>query len=193
MRGKTDRSLEITDIIGDVVRSIECAIYETDPDGYVTERKCPPVNYVFGNAQYVRDRLNELSKSTHGSVIKYPLVALFVPISEKRGDARYRSQMKVKILIAVGTRRDWSNEQRARISFANVLRPIYRAFLEALKKDGRLAVAYNGTIPHEYSENYSYGRYGAYTSPGETLPDPIDAIDINNLELTVKNINCISR
>ena len=33
-------------------------------------------------------------------------------------------------------------------------------------------------VKHSYSENYSYGRYGAYTDSGEAVSEPIDAINI---------------
>lgn len=192
MRRKDTRSREITDIIGDIARNIRCEITVPGRYGDFTSAECPPVNYVFGNSQYVRERIIDLSKTASSSIIKYPLIALFVPISEQRGNPQWHSKAKVKVLIAIATKRDYSNEERSVISFANVLRPIYEAFLEGIRKDGRLEISYKGIIPHEYSENYSYGKYGAYTSPSETMPDPIDAIDINNLELTVKNNNCTS-
>ena len=49
---------------------------------------------------------------------------------------------------------------------------------------------YTSIVPHEYSENYSYGRYGAYTESGEEVSEPIDAINIRSMELIVKNQSC---
>ncbi len=75
-------------------------------------------------------------------------------------------------------------------SFENILRPIYGSFIDALKKDGRFDFGYKDVVAHEYSENYSYGRYGAHTGTGEAVSEPIDAINITNLELTVRKPNC---
>lgn len=96
----------------------------------------------------------------------------------------------MRVLIAHSSRRKWSNEERLVSSFQNVLRPIYDSFLKALMADGRFDFGYEEQIPHEYSENYSYGRYGAYTGTGEEVGEPIDAINISNLELKVKLPNC---
>jgi hypothetical protein len=74
-------------------------------------------------------------------------------------------------------------------SFQNILRPIYKRFLEALLSDGRFDFA-EDEVPHEYSENYSYGRYGAHTGTGDAVSEPIDAINISNLELIIKPQNC---
>ena len=185
-------SHEIIEILADVVRqtAVGCAIDVMDGKGGFRTIKCPEINYTFGNAQYVKDRLDELSKTAEGNAMKFPLIALFCPFSEKRDAPDCYTKAKVNILIAYSTLRQWSNEQRLQTSFSNVLRPIYRRFLDALREDGRLSVNYDGQIPHEYSENYSYGRYGAFTGTGEEVSEPIDAINISNLALKVKQPNC---
>lgn len=190
MRTENRRSTEITEIIGDVAKGIDCIIAVHDEYGKIDHIPCPPINYVFGNAPYIHARLKELGESERGERMKYPLIALKVPITEKRGNGDYFAKVKAEILIAFPSVMEWSNEQRRVTSFENVLRPIYRAFMEGLEKDGRFNLPYNHKIPHEYSENYSYGRFGAYTPNGDKLPDPIDAINITNLELTIKNIKC---
>lgn len=124
---------------------------------------------------------------------KFPLVALFTPVLEKRDSEDYQMKAKVNILIACSSRQEWSNEQRLTTSFVNILRPVYERLMSALKSDGRFIIAYNGVIPHTYSENYSYGRYGAYTQSGEPVSEPIDAINIGNLEIKIKNVKCLNR
>lgn len=186
------RSHEIIEILADVVKATAkgCRLVVSDfVDGF-REIECPEINYVFGNARYVKDRLDELSECPSGNVQKFPLIALFCPFNEQRNSLDYYTKAKVRILIACATRRDWSNEQRRDYSFENILRPIYRAFLNALEEDGRFDFGYADIIAHEYSENYSYGKYGALTGTGEEVSEPIDAINITNLELTVKNKNC---
>ncbi len=192
MRTRDQRSREIVEIIGDIVSETAsgCTLLVTDYKGNVNEIECPTINYSFGNAQYIKDRLDELCTTPTGNEMKFPLIALFCPLVEKRDSPDYYSASKVNILIACSSVQQWSNEQRLETSFENILRPIYRSFLAALLEDGRLDFGYDEQIPHEYSENYSYGRYGAHTSTGDALSEPIDAINISNLEITVKNINC---
>ncbi len=188
---KDKRSREIIEILADVVAKTSegCVINVPDYKGGQVQMDCPDIHYVFGNATYVKDHLDELSKNVDD---KFPLIALFCPFNEKRDTPDYFSKAKVRLLIAISTSKDWSNEQRLVTSFQGVLRPIYNKFLEALKEDGRLDFGYNEHVSHEYSENYSYGRYGAYTGAGEEVSEPIDAINITNLELNVKLPNCIA-
>ena len=192
MRNVDYKSREIIEIIADVVKetAIGCTLSVIDYKGNCQSVECPPINYTFGNAQYVKDRLDELSKTPEGNDLKFPLIALFCPFSEKRDSPDYYSMAKVNILIACSTMREWSNEQRRETSFENVLRPIYRRFLESLINDGRFDFGYDECIVHDYSENYSYGRYGARTGTGDAVSEPIDAINISNLELKVKQPNC---
>lgn len=190
-----NRSREIIEIFDDVVSNTAfgCILKVTDINGDIKEINCPKINYVFGNARYVKDRLDELSNTSHGNEIKFPLIALFCPFAEQRNSPDYHSKAKVRILIACSSRQQWSNEERLETSFRNILRPIYNKFIEALKKDGRFDFGHKDIVSHEYSENYSYGRYGAHTSTGDAVSEPIDAINISNLELTVKKINCRTR
>lgn len=191
MRIMDRRSREIIEILADVVKATSngCTLIITDANGDKTI-DCPPINYTFGNAQYVKDCLDELSKSAYGNNIKFPLIALFCPFNEQRNSPDYYTKAKVRVLIACSTDRLWANEQRLQTSFINQLRPIYNRFLEALKDDGRFDFGYDDHVNHEYSENYSYGRYGAYTGTGDAVSEPIDAINITNLELKVKQPNC---
>lgn len=186
------KSREIIEIIADVVKetAVDCTLTVVMQKGVVNEIPCPPIHYVFGNAQYVKDKLDDLSTSPRGAEMKFPMIALFCPFNEQRNTPDYHSKAKVRILIACSSDKKWSNEQRLETSFKNILRPIYNRFLEALKEDGRFDFGYDEHVAHEYSENYSYGRYGAHTGTGESVSEPIDAINISNLELKVKLPNC---
>lgn len=188
-----NRSREIIEIFQDVVKAtaLDCKIIVTHyRSGKSEEISCPEINYTFGTSQYVKDRLDELSKTSQGDVKKFPLIALFYPFQEQRNSPEYFSKAAVRVLIACSTSKAWSNEERLKYSFQNILRPIYKRFLEALKEDGRLDFGYSEVVKHHYAENYSYGRYGAHVSTGDAVSEPIDAINITNLELTVTNQTC---
>lgn len=186
------KSREIIEIIGDVVKatSIGCNIMVTHRDGTSEAIECPEINYIFGNAQYVKDRLDAMSKAVTTNDVKFPLIALFCPFKEQRNIPEYFSKATVQVLIACSSSKEWSNEERLVLSFQNILRPIYERLKAELLADGRIDFGYKDLIPHEYSENYSYGRYGAHTGTGDALSEPIDAINISNLELKIKNPSC---
>ncbi len=191
-RPRTLRSRDITRILEDVVGRVPLGldVAYTDYCEQVHEEHEPNIGYVFGNTQYIKTYLDEMSKGKYGTDEKLPLIALFTPVVEDRNNPDYHAVVKVNILIACKTNRDWNNEQRRDYSFAGVLRPIYDRFLEELKADGRLDFGYKGAVRHSYSENYSYGKYGAFTSTGDEVSEPIDAIDIRNLELKITHQNC---
>lgn len=186
------RSHEIVEVFADVVARVAegLTITTTDSKGRETAKDCPPVHYAFGSSKTVKAKLEELSKNPAGQARKLPMIALFTPVLEQRGNTDYYTTAKVNLIIACSTSGEWSNEQRCVRSFQNVLRPIYRKFLEELESDARVDFGYGDTLPHQYSENYSYGKYGAYASDGTAVSEPIDAIDIRNLEIKIKPLSC---
>lgn len=186
-------SREIIEIFRDVVSvtAKDCKIIVTHyHSGESEEISCPEINYIFGNSRYVKDNLDELGKTPAGDEKKFPLIALFCPFQEKRDSKDYFSKATVNLIIACSTSREWSNEERLDLSFRNILRPIYNKLIASLKADGRLDFGYDEVVKHNYSENYSYGRYGARDSAGDAVSEPIDAINISNLELTITNKTC---
>lgn len=153
-----------------------------------------PINYSFGSAKYIKEKLDLLSKGNGYAEKRLPMIALFCPVNEERNNPDYYSVSSVNIIIACSTRTEWSNEDRLKNSFIVKLRPIYESLIRNIKNDSRLDCGYKEVVKHKYSENYSYGRYGAYVQNSEKLSDPIDAIDIRDLEINIKLIpNCIRR
>ena len=171
--------LEVIDIIRDVVNDIPS----------VCSADIQNINFIFGSARYVKDRLDLYAQSVHTTDCKFPLIALFTPVDEVRGTKEHYSEANISLVIACSSSKEYSNEERETESFVNVLRPIYRAMMNLLYQDGRLDTGYT-PIKHNYSENYDYGRYGAYTADGEEVSEPIDAINIRSLELNINYPNC---
>ena len=183
----------VVELIGEVVAAAQEIVTITmyDAEGNPVEVSKPDVKYIFGNAQYVKDRLEELSVSS--TSLKFPLVVLFTPVTEDKTNPDYETEASLSMLIACSSTdsREWTNEVRLERSFVSVLRPIYEALFEAFLNDGRFDFDYDQGVPHKMRENYSYGRYGAYTESGDAVSDPIDAIDIRDLKIKVyKTNNC---
>lgn len=183
----------IIDVLAGIVENLSgnvTVLMKSTYDGSEHEVK-PDITYMFGDAQYIKDQLDEYSKVT--GVEKLPLIALFTPVKEKRGLADYAAEATVSLLIACSSRTEWNNFERKEYSFENILRPIYEAFMDALKQCPQIEKNYSNAFPHVYSENYSYGRYGAYTASGDAVSEPIDAINIRDLQISLKLQNCIRR
>lgn len=183
---------DIVDIFREIVAKTSQGLKILCPDGNggFQEVENPTLNYIFGNSQYIKDTLDLYSQSEEELPSKFPLIALFCPVKEKRDSRNYYSRSKISLVIACSTTKDWSNEEREVNSFINILRPIYNRLLDVLQQDGRLDWGPDEIVKHDYSENYSYGRYGAMTDTGQEVSDPIDAIDISSMEITINNSNC---
>lgn len=186
------RSRDITVIVGEIVQAASrgLTITHTDYRGKKFTEDSPTLSYIFGNSRDVKAFLDEMSRGAYTQQEKLPLVALMTPVVEDRTSKDLFAAANVNILIACKTSRDWDNSQRREYSFAAVLRPIYTRIIKELKADTRLDFGYDQTVRHSYSENYSYGRYGAYDSAGEEVSEPIDAIVLKNLEIRIKKPNC---
>jgi len=171
-------SNEIIDIVRDTVARVS--------DRFREEASLD-VHFMHGSSVHIKETLDQLTQSSASIEEKYPLIALFTPIVEDRTSEDYYSQARLSVMIATGSLREWDNDQREEHSFRGILRPVYELFLEELMKDHRVIKTYKGKrLPHEYSENYSYGRYGATDANGEELSDPIDAINIKSLAISIK-------
>lgn len=149
------------------------------------------VSYLFGDWEYMSNQLVAWGKSPDTCRLKFPIICLLSPFTEDRTEERAR--VELEFYIIVNTEKDYTNEDRELISFERVLRPIYRLFMEEIGRDGRFVHDYRGVVPHRYTENYRYGRVGVLGADGKPFRDFIDAIEIKNLELTIKKTKCYGK
>jgi len=179
-------------VVQEVAESV--TITKTSTGGATTEVEGIGINYIYGSAQYVKDMLDVRSKGVGSNMpLKFPLIALQTPNVMTVDSPDYAYRTKINLIIAMSSKKSWSNVQRMETSFERVLLPIYDKLIEVLLKDRRFDWGYGSLeyVPHTMSKNFDYGRYGAMTPSGEEVSEPIDAIDIRSLEIKVKNQNCI--
>lgn len=159
--------------------------------GRVSDKWGRNVSYLFGDWSYISNQLTVWGKSPNTSPLKFPIICLYSPFTEERDaeDAR----VSLEFILMVNTEKDYTNEDRELISFDKVLRPIYRLFMDEIRGDRRFASDYRGVVPHQYTENYRYGRVGVLGPDGKPFRDFIDAIEIKNLELTIKKEKCYGK
>ena len=145
------------------------------------------VSFLFGDWDYIANQLVLWGTSSHAWK-KYPIICMRSPVNETRkGTER---EMTLDIAILVNTLKDYTNEQREAESFVKILRPIYDKFMKALNNHKMVKSAYNGMLSHTYTENYRYGRLGLNGGDDKKFKDYVDAIEINNLSVTIKKFKC---
>lgn len=147
-----------------------------------------PVNFIWGDSAYIREYLLTLKKSSSTAPFRFPLIGLYSPFDEVVRNGVLSAN--VSLILAVNTLPSYTNEQRLDVSFKGVLRPLYEEFMEALKSVRMFDVPYSGAFNHTYTENFSFGKRGALDVDGKEIDEKIDVIEIKNLDLTVKNLDC---
>lgn len=146
------------------------------------------VNFIFGDSAYIREYLLALKSSSSTAPFRFPLVGLYTPIQENANNGSFSAS--VNLILAVNTLPSYTNEQRIDISFKEVLRPLYNDLMESITNVRLFNVPYSGIFNHTYIENLSFGKRGALDVDGKEIDEKIDAIEIKNLDLTLKNVNC---
>ena len=159
--------------------------------GRVSEKWGKNVSYLFGDWSYISNQLTVWGKSPNTSPLKFPIICLYSPFTEERDAEDVR--VSLEFILMVNTEKGYTNEDRESISFDKVLRPIYRLFMDEIRGDRRFASDYRGVVPRQYTENYRYGRVGVLGPDGKPFRDFIDAIEIKNLDLTIKNVKCYGK
>lgn len=158
---------------------------------FLNEGRDLPVNFVWGDSSYIREYLFTLKKSSSTAPFRFPLIGLYSPFDEvvRNGE----TTANVSLILAVNTLPNYTNEQRLEVSFKSVLRPLYDDFMEALKNVRVFDVPYSGLFNHTYTENFSFGKRGALDVDGKEIDEKIDVIEIKNLELNFKPLNCYAK
>lgn len=159
--------------------------------GRVSDKWGRNVSYLFGDWSYISNQLTVWGKSPNTSPLKFPIICLYSPFTEERDAEDVR--VSLEFILMVNTEKGYTNEDRESISFDKVLRPIYRLFMDEIRGDRRFASDYRGIVPHQYTENYRYGRVGVLGPDGKPFRDFIDAIEIKNLDLTIKKEKCYGK
>lgn len=149
-------------------------------------------NFVWGDSAYIREYLLTLKKSSATAPYRFPLIGLYSPFDEMRDSPDYKAKASVNLILAVNTLPGYTNEQRLEVSFKECLRPLYDDLMKAIEGCKMFDIPYEG-LSHTYTENYTYGKRGAIDADGKEVDEKIDAIEIKNLELTIKNVSCYAK
>jgi len=175
----SDRSLYVVDIIGEVVAATDAAVFST-----VNKH----ILYEYGRSIQILTQLIHLNTSITKKGEKYPLFALFQDFPEVNGGNGYYATVKFpKIIIATLTNSTDDVPKRYGQTFKPILYPIYAEFLRQLVKHKNIVANDPGAIPH-----IKWDRPGSLPAADKkeagNFNDYVDAIEIQNLELTFKQI-----
>jgi hypothetical protein len=144
------------------------------------------IHYEHGSRENIDTVLSTWTKTPDNSMVKYPLIGLIQPFTEKKSATLgIESTVDFKIVIATWTDPLYTPDQRELNSFVPVLRPIYRQLIKSILHAGYFTNSPNEQLTPNVTELYMWGEKG-----GSVFCDFIDAILIENLSLSIKSFNC---
>jgi hypothetical protein len=141
-----------------------------------------PVYYMYGHPMELANRLLELSKSPTEGSKKFPLIILFTDITIDRSLVGFYGSTQLRMLIANFTLAEYTSVQRTEINFKPILHPIKKELLNQIDRHSRFT--YEDELSYKETDMY---YYGSQINDKNIFNDRIDAIEIRDLKLNIKN------
>lgn len=169
----------VVDVIGEVVAAADAVLFPT---------LNKHILYEYGRSIQILQDLTRLNGAISADKKqKYPLFALFQDFPEDSGTGYYCVVKFPKISIATLTQSTNPPPKRYAETFKPILYPIYLEFLNQLGRHKNIVGNDPGAFPH-----IKWDRPGtqpaAEPSKGSNFNDYVDAIEIQNLQLTFKQV-----
>lgn len=146
------------------------------------------IHYEHGHLLEIVNTLRGMGSDPVLDPQRYPCVCLLQDIDEDRNIstvADYKVNLNL-IIVGLSEPNDVA-EQRLTKVYIPVLYPIYEALQEAIIKSGYFKAVSLGDIPHGKTDRMYWGKKGLAGNEGNIFGDWVDAIEIQNLNLIVKN------
>lgn len=167
----------VVDVIGSVVDLVE-------------EQTGLTINYMYGHPLEVTESLQQMTATPSVSKTKFPLIALLTDFPERKGLDGVYSEVTLNIIIATLTDRNYKAHQRYVNTFKPTLYPVYNEFVNKLYHCHDFELVAPERVEHVKYDRLYWGRTGLYGKEGNLFNDYIDAIEIDNLRLKLKNLIC---
>jgi hypothetical protein len=167
----------VVDLIGAVVDLVEVELVKT-------------IHYIYGHPLEITESLQQMTATPSVSVTKFPMIALLTDFPERKGIEGVYSDVTLNLIIATLTDRHYKAHQRYVTSFKPTLYPIYNEFITQLYKCSYFELVAPERVDHTKYDRLYLGRMGLYGKNGNLFNDYIDAIEIENLKLKVKQQIC---
>lgn len=173
-----------------VPKMIEAVVLATEavilPYLQTVDSKIQQLHFMCAPSDEVIEVLGNMNTIQSQMYLKYPAIILFedITVAEGRADANYGTTT-LNLMICTQTRPQYRSADRETKSFAPLLRPILKEF----KKQMHLSDYFANQRPDwpcDITERKRWGREKLIGEEGKTMGDHIDAITIDNLELTLR-------
>jgi len=141
-----------------------------------------PVYYMYGHPKEIANRLAELSNSPTEGSKKFPLIILFTDITIDRSLVGFYGSTNLRMLIANFTLAEYTSNQRTEINFKPILHPIKKELINQI--DRHMQFTYEDELTYKETDMY---YYGSQINEKNIFNDRIDAIELRDIKLNIKN------
>jgi hypothetical protein len=181
-----NQPIAIKDLIKKVVQKTSEQVYPPGP------AQTTVINFLHGHPLEVLASLEQMNQDSTTKDKKYPLIALFHDFKEKMNPrVGIYADVTLNIIIANFTESQLTAPERYDVNFYPVLYPIYAAFMKQLTRSGYFMSYPDGLQPDKWDRLF-WGKDGLYGKEGNIFNDFIDAIEIQNLNLSIDQKICKS-
>lgn len=141
-----------------------------------------PVYYMYGHPKEIAIRLQELTNSPTEGHKKFPLIILFTDITIDKSLIGFYGSTSIRMLIANFTLPEYTSVQRTEINFKPILHPIKKELLNQIDRHARFT--YEDELTYKETDMY---YYGSQINDKNIFNDHIDAIELRDIKLNIKN------
>lgn len=150
------------------------------------------ISFFWSHPLEIVNTLQELSEHPDLMFEKFPCIMLYTDIPVRVGASGDYDTCSLNIIIANRTQPNYRASDREQYNFIPILRPIYQMFLMELKNSTVFSVNDIALdAKHTYIERYYWGKESIYGNTGNITTDYLDAIQLQDLQLTLTN-QCIN-
>lgn len=145
-------------------------------------------DFIYGHPLSINHQLVERGKKLKGKYRKYPLIALRMDYDEEVDNGLVKAVLNMAIIHS--TSMEYTEQERDAKVFTPILFPLYERFMSELKKHGFNWPGWQGMPKHTKTDRPYYGVTSGQSNVKNLFSDPLDAIEITNLELSLRIKNC---
>lgn len=147
------------------------------------------VHYTYGHPMDIKKKLMEMSQTNEHKFDRFPLVALFMPFTEKFDD-NGRLNVDLQLILGHHSQIQIPVEEREEKVFKPVLYPMYMEFKKQLALNPVFTVQQEEGIVHEKIDRPHWGNSGEYGTVSYIFSEVLDCIEIRNLNLGLDPSYC---
>jgi hypothetical protein len=165
-----------------IVEEMEAIVAKVNTELIAANFATRPVYYMYGHPMEIANRLQELSNSPTEGHKKFPLIILFTDITIDKSILGFYGSTSLRMLVANFTLAEYTSVQRTEINFKPILHPINKELIKQIERHGQFT--YENELTYKETDMY---YYGSQINDKNIFNDRIDAIELRDIKLNIKN------